>query len=130
MLTYARYKELGGDALEEVFNANIAKAESYVNYYTFDRIKTPTRSVEEAIKEVVNLLIRASKELEELKNAAETASPVTAETSGNYRVEYASTPKADLFAQDRYDKLLEAKIYQTIKRWLGLTGFMFRGGRL
>ena len=130
MLTYARYTELGGDELEKDFNANISKAESYVNYYTFDRIKTPTCSVEEAIKEVVNLLIRASKELEELKIAAETASPVKAETSGSYRVEYASTPRADLFAQDRYDKLLETKIYQAIKRWLGLTGFMFRGGRL
>ena len=130
MLTYARYKELGGDALEEIFNANIAKAESYVNYYTFDRIKTPTRSVEEAIKEVVDLLISAAKELEEMKAAAEAASTVKAETSGNYRVEYASAPKADLFARDRYDKLLEAKIYQSIKRRLSLTGFMFRGGPL
>lgn len=51
-LEYAEYKELSGKASEEEFDRVLRKAQRWVDYFTFGRIKSLTRIPDE-VKEVV-----------------------------------------------------------------------------
>ncbi len=124
LLTYDEYTTLDGTLPVEVFEEYAPKAESYVNFYTFNRIVTPTRSVQEAIKEIIDYLYEVAEDLEMKKNAM---SGIKSETSGSYRVEYAQPETAAYFLDKNYQQIVEDRIRMMILRWLGHTGLMYRG---
>lgn len=67
-LTYARYKELGGELDETAFNDFEFEAECLVNYYTFNRLKNETEYPEELEKVMYNLIKTASNKQQALGN--------------------------------------------------------------
>lgn len=67
-LTYARYKELGGELDETAFNDFEFEAECLVNYYTFNRLKNETEYPEELEKVMYSLIKTASNKQQALGN--------------------------------------------------------------
>lgn len=127
LLNYATYQDLGGKIAEDDFDAHIAQAESYLNYYTQNRISTPTRSVQEALKAIVDLIEEDSKEFTALKETQAVHGAIKAQAAGQTRIEYSDPGRADILSWDKRQEVLEKSIYKIVKRWLGLTGLMYRG---
>ncbi len=61
-LTYDEYKSLGGELTSDIFFRLGRKAQNYLNYITFDRIKDVDESVKYALFECIEILGKSTSE--------------------------------------------------------------------
>lgn len=127
LLDFTTYSGLNGTLDQQSFEASIAEAESYIHYITFDRIVSPTASVQRALVEIVKLIDDAKKRAEMIANSVSENEGriVRAVTAGATRVEYQQTESREMYSQGDND--LDRLVYKVCLRWLGHTGLMYRG---
>lgn len=114
-LTYARYKELGGELDETAFNEFEFEAECLVNYYTFNRLKNDTEYPEELERLMYYLIKTASDKQKALGTSNEDGtvnSLISSQSNDGVSISWNVMSASEVY------KTLENDTGKTIKQYL------------
>lgn len=127
-LTYAEYQEYGGTLDETAFNDIEFEAESYVNWYTFDRL-CDEDEIPERVKKCMYQIIKLIQKQLELMNTpitnsedeSESSAQVASEANDGVSVAY------NVISANEALELAKKDVENSIKRYLqGVTNSLGR----
>ena len=98
-LTYAEYQSMGGTLTENIFNDYEFRAESLINYRTFNRLVKDTTvpmQVKRLVKYIIDLVDKQSSAMS-LGNNGNTNAYITSQSNDGVSISYSGMASTDLF---------------------------------
>lgn len=124
-LTYSEYQELGGTLPKETFTVLNRKAQRWLDYVTFDRIKYLT-NIPVVIKEVLVEFVNKINDFENLKHSGGSgAGPLVQYSNGVEQLTYDVSKYNSSTADADFKKELFDLAHEWLPDWLTYRGFNY-----
>lgn len=114
-LTYTEYQTMGGTLTEGAFNEYEFRAESIINYRTFNRLKNETEipiEVKRLVKQIIDLITQKASSMSLGKGGMSSNIYITSQSNDGVSTSYSGMSSIDLFT------LCDSEIQQAVSMYL------------